>query len=115
MRLLEFPSVALCRSGEGAFFVTEELALNQLCGDGCAVEGDKWTAGAMALFVQRAGDKFLAGSGFAVDADPRFAGGYALNLRNDAAHGFALKDKRVLAYACAQVLIFGLETREFKR
>jgi hypothetical protein len=38
MGLLEFAGVALRRAGEGAFLVAEELALNQLRGNGRAVE-----------------------------------------------------------------------------
>ena len=49
--------------------------------------------------MQGAGDEFLAGAGFAIDADARLAGGDALDLRHDAAHGFAGPDQRVLADA----------------
>ena len=94
--------------------MTEELALNQLRGDGRAVEGHERTVCAMAFFMQRAGDEFLAGAGFAIDANAGLAGRDALNLRHHASHGFPLEDKCVLADAGAQVLIFGFKASELE-
>ena len=109
MRLLELACVALRRAGEGAFLVAEELALDQLRRNRRAVQRDKRPRRAIALFMQRARHQLLAGAGLAVDADARFAGRHALDLRHHAAHGFARQDQRVLAHACAQVLVFGLQ------
>ncbi len=115
MRLLELARVPLRRAGEGALLVAEKLALNQLGGNGRAVERDERPRGAVALLVQRARHQLLARAGFAVDADARFARGHALNLRHHAAHGFAGKDQRVLAHAGAQILILGFQAGELER
>ena len=93
----------------------EELALNQLRRNRRAVEGDKRPCRPVAFFVQRACYKFLAGSGFTIDADTRFARCHALNLRHHAAHGFAGEDQCMLAHASTQVAILGFETRELQR
>src|ERR1700759_5031045 len=106
MSLLELSGVALSSSCERALFMTEEFAFDEFGGNGSAVEGDKWCCGALAFFVDGAGYEFFAGAGFPVDADARLALGYALDLRNDTAHGFAFEDHGVLADALAQVGIF---------
>lgn len=51
--------------GKSAFFMAEELALQQFLGDGPAVNGNKRLCGAAAVVVQSADQQFLAGSGFA--------------------------------------------------
>ena len=114
MGLLKLANVPLRRAGERAFFMAEEFAFNQLCWNGGAVERDKGTGSAMALFVECAGHEFLACAGFAIDADTRLACGHALNLRHHALHGEAGKDQCVFAHAGAQVLIFGFETGKFE-
>jgi len=65
--------------------------------------------------VQRSRHQFLAGARLSVDADAHPAGGYALNLRHHAAHGFAGKDQRVLADAGAQILVLSFKTSELER
>jgi hypothetical protein len=112
MGLLKFAGVALGCAGEGAFFVAEELALDQFGGNGGAVEGDEWAGGAVAFLMQGAGDKLFAGAGFAIDADARFAGRDAVNLSHEAAHGFAFPDEIVLADAALELLIFVLQAGE---
>ena len=52
-------------AGEGAFLVAEQLALDQPCGDGRAVELDEGPVAAGAQLVEGAGDEFLAGAGLA--------------------------------------------------
>ena len=47
--------------------------------------------------------QFLACAGFTIDADARFAGRHALDLRHHAAHGFAGEDQSMLAHARAQI------------
>ena len=112
MGLLEFAGVALGGAGERALLVAEEFAFDQLGGNGGAVQRDERAAGAMALFMQGARHQFLAGAGFAIDADAGFAGGDALDLRHDAAHGFAGPHQGVLADARAQVAVLDFEARE---
>ena len=55
------------RAGEGAFFVAEEFALEEVFRHGGAVDLDIGLVLAQAFFVQRAGDDFLARAAFALD------------------------------------------------
>ncbi len=114
MGLFEFAGVALGRAGERAFFVAEQFAFDQLGGNGGAIERDEWAAGAVAFFVQRARHQLFAGAGFAVDADARFAGGDALDLRHDPAHGIAGPYQRVFAHARAQVAVLDFKARQLQ-
>jgi hypothetical protein len=50
-------------TAEGAFFVTEQFAFDQVRGDGRTVDGDKRPLKVRALVVDRAGDQFLARAG----------------------------------------------------
>ena len=56
---------ALVGAGEGALLVAEQLALDQIAGNGGDVDGDEGAGLALAVIVQRARDKFLAGAGLA--------------------------------------------------
>ena len=102
-------------AGERAFFVAEEFRFDQFRGNGGAVEGDEGVFAARRFFVDGAGHEFLAGAGFAEDADASFAGGNALDLREEFCHGGAGADKFVLAEAVAEFAIFVLEAREAQR
>jgi hypothetical protein len=55
---------------ERALFMTEELGLEQVLGQCCAVDGDEATASRGQL-VERAGDEFLAGATLAGDEHGR--------------------------------------------
>src|SRR2546423_1336932 len=57
------------RTGEGAAVVAEELALDELGGDGGAVHLHKGAAGQRRLLVDGAGDELLAGPALAGDED----------------------------------------------
>src|SRR5580704_13750351 len=59
-----------------------------------------------------AGDEFLAGAGFAKDTDARFAGGDAVDLREELGHGWTGADEFVFAETMTEFTVFGLETRE---
>ena len=65
--LLEFADAAFDGAGEGAFFVAEQFAFEQVFGDGGAVDGEERGLGAMAVMIDGAGDEFLAGAAFAGD------------------------------------------------
>src|SRR5260221_25679 len=56
-------------SGEGSFFMAKQLALQQPCGNGGAVQLNEVTVLSPAHAVNQAGDAFLAGSGFAGNQD----------------------------------------------
>ncbi len=47
--------------------MTEQLALDELAGDGGHVDGDKWAVAALGVVVQHARHQFLAGAGFPRD------------------------------------------------
>ena len=52
-------------AGESALFVAEELGVDELAGNGAAVDADEWATAAVAAVVDGAGDYFLAGARFA--------------------------------------------------
>ncbi len=66
---LEFADPLGHGAGEGAALVAEELALQQVLGDGGAVDGDEELLGARAVLVDGAGDELLAGAALAGDED----------------------------------------------
>ena len=65
--LLELADLALMGAGEAAFAVAEEFALDQVFGDGGAVDFDEGLGGAGAHGMDGVRDEFLAGAAFAVD------------------------------------------------
>jgi hypothetical protein len=109
MGLLELAEMARDGAGEGAFLVAEELGFDQLAGDGRAVQRDKWTVAARAAVVQRAGDQFFAGAGFAQDGDAGFAGSHAIDLRHHAAHTLSRVHDLMASYALAKLPILLFE------
>src|SRR5438105_7405738 len=72
--LFEFAEVARSRAGEGTFFVAEKFGLDQFRGDGRTIERDEGMLAPRRLLVNRARDEFFSRSGFAENADARFAG-----------------------------------------
>ncbi len=65
----EAADAAARRAGEGAGFMAEQLAGDEIGGEGGAVDGDHEPIAARADLMDGAGDEFLAGAGFAVDQD----------------------------------------------
>src|SRR5690606_18141523 len=55
------------RAGEGAFFVAEQLRLDQGFGNGGTVDTDEGAGDARTELVQRARGQFLAGTGLSLD------------------------------------------------
>jgi hypothetical protein len=66
-------------AGEGAFFVAEQFAFEEVFRDGGAVDADVIVLAAQAQAVQGAGDQFLARAAFAEDEDGGVGGGDALD------------------------------------
>ena len=66
-------------AGEGAFFVAEEFAFQEVFGDGGAIDADVILLAAAAQAVEGAGDEFLAGAAFAQDEDGGVGGGDGLD------------------------------------
>ena len=67
--LLEFANAAIGRAGEGAAFVTEQFAFQEIAGNGGAIHCDERFVGAIAVLINGARDEFLAGAGFAANQD----------------------------------------------
>ena len=74
-------------AAEGAALVPEELALDELPREGCAVECDERAIAARADPVDRARHELLASPGLAHHEHGRRAGGDTLDLREYALHG----------------------------
>ena len=67
--LLELADPPAVGAGEGALLVAEQLALQQVLGDGGAVDGQERRLGPQAVLVDGAGDQLLAGAALAGDQD----------------------------------------------
>jgi hypothetical protein len=80
-------------AGEGAFFVAEELAFDEVFGDGGAIEGDEGAGVAGAFAVERAGDELLAGAAFALDEDGGVGAGDAAEEGPEFLDGRALAEE----------------------
>ena len=65
--LLELADALPLGPGEGALFVAEQLAFQQVLRDGGAVDGQEGLIGTAAVLVQGAGDQLLARPAFAQD------------------------------------------------
>src|SRR5437764_5177126 len=77
---LEAAGFALDRSGEGALLETEQLGLDQLAGNGGAVDLDERAVAAVGLLVQRGSDQLFSGAALALDQD---RGGRIGDLEDD--------------------------------
>ncbi len=75
----------LYRSGEGAFFVSEQLGGNQRRRNCCAIHANKGSGGAVRPLVYGASDQFLSRSGFSQDQDSGIGSRHFLHLRQHAA------------------------------
>ena len=101
MALLELADAAPIGTGERPLLVAEELALEELLGDGGAVDGDERRRRARAVLVDGAGDELLAGAALAGDEDGHV-------LRGDAADGLVDLEHRGVG-AEERPLLGGLE------
>ena len=66
-------------AGKRALFMAEELAFEEVFGDGGAVDADVISLAADTEAVEGAGDQFLAGAAFAEDQDGGVGGGDVLD------------------------------------
>src|SRR5207245_8554040 len=99
----EFAEMARSGSSEGAFFVTEEFGLDQFGGNGGAVQRDEGMVVPVRFLVDGAGHEFFSCARLAQNADARFAGGDAIDLREQLLHGRTGADQFVFAEALAQL------------
>src|SRR5262245_65293230 len=73
-------------TGERAFFMAEELAFEQVLGDGVAVDGDERAVLLRAPAVERLRHHFLAGAAFSENQDWRRGRSHLANEREDGLH-----------------------------
>ncbi len=98
------PFAALCRAGEGAALVPEELALDQGGGDGGAVDRNQVPGTPPAGGMDGAGDELLAGSGLAEDEHRGVGAAHLIHLTEDAEERFALAEDAACLPARAELL-----------
>jgi hypothetical protein len=75
MRLLELAAALAQRSREGPAHMAEQLALDQVVGQGRAVDADHGLVGTARLRMHGLGHQLLAGAGLAGDEHAKIAGG----------------------------------------
>ena len=78
--------------GEGALFVTEQLALDQRVRDRGAVQRHERCAGAEAVLEDEIGDQFLSGTAVTLDEDRGFGRGHLGGDLEDLLEGLAVAD-----------------------
>ncbi len=81
-------------AGEGPLAMSEQLALDEVLGQGPAVHRDEGTVGSAALVVQVPRDQFLAGAGLAQDHHGRVGRGDRLDQPADLLHDRRLADQQ---------------------
>ena len=98
------------RAGERSLLMPEQLRLDQLLGDGRAVDLDERLRGARGAAMDFARHELLAGARFAGDEDRGFRRRGQLDLRLELLHRRRLADELVVArFALAQLADFLLE------
>ena len=80
-------------AGEGPLAVAEQLALDEVLGQGAAVDRDERVAGAVALVVEVPGDQLLAGAGLAQDHHAGVGRGDRVDQAADRLHRRGLADQ----------------------
>src|SRR5204863_3116288 len=92
--LLEGAEAARRGAGEGALLVAEQLALEEVLGDGAAVDDDEGAVLARAGLVDGLGGAALAGAGLALEEDVHVGLRRALEEGEGRAHGHRGADQR---------------------
>lgn len=103
----EAADAAFGGTGEGAAFVAEEFAFEQLWGEGGAVDDDEFGFGSAAEVVEGVGDEFLAGTAFAFDEDGGACGSDLLDAFEDPLHGGGIAEELVEAEAVVDLALEG--------
>ena len=102
VRKFELSWFAAYSSGEGAFFVAEEFAFEQIFRDGGAVDFDEGAGGAVRVLMDGVGDEILADAAFAAEENGGIRGSDALDERENGLHFFAAGDDIVVVIALAE-------------
>src|SRR5690606_7295346 len=90
---LEAAGLLVEGAGEGPLLVPEELVLQDLAGEGRAVDGDEGALLAARLVVDGAGDELLPGAALPDDEHARPGGGGGLDGAVDLPHLIRLPDQ----------------------
>ncbi len=110
------PILSSVRAGKAALAMAEQLAFDQLFGDGRAIHFDESLRAARAAVVNRVRHQFLAGAAFAVDQHASVGGGHQRQLLPQRLHGNAFADDLQLAPPVfLQALHFQLELALLQR
>ena len=113
---LEAAGAPFQRSGEGAFFVAEDLAFDQRFGNGCAVDGDERPVAARTQLMNSAGDEFLASAAGSGNQHGRGAGrnqfDEAKNLLHLARCSLELAERTGIPHLAACALQFGARSHQ---
>ena len=95
------PELALVGAGEGAALVAEELGLEELEGEGGAVDLDEGALAAGGAVVDGAGDELLADAGLAPDEDGGIGVGDLIDHFLDGLHARAVLEHPVVLGAAS--------------
>src|SRR6185295_9007191 len=104
---LELADLARHRAGEGTALVAEQLALEDVAGNGAAVDGQEAFVTAGARPVQRVGHQFLAGAAVADDEHAGAGGSHQPHLLEEVLHGRRAADDALEAVALVEHLAQG--------
>ena len=102
--LLEFADALHGGAGERAAFMAEEFALEQLFGNRGAIDRQKRLRAAVAVMINRAGDKFLAGAALTGDERGGIRRRHLADELEDLLHRLAAADD-------AEFVVLGFEQR----
>src|SRR3984957_2748321 len=114
--LLEFTFFVGGCARERSFVVTEEFALDEIFGDGGAVDLDESLILAQALAVDGVGDQLFAGAGLAVDQNAAVGGRHQADLLAQGLHRNTVTDDDTLGVKLFfQVDVFAAQFLRFDR
>ncbi len=100
------------RTSKSALFMTKEFRFDQLRGHRGAIQGNESIFMALRLLMNRPCYQFLAGPGFAQNANTCFACGHALDLREQLLQRRARSNQLVFPQTMPQFTVFVFEARK---
>ena len=92
MAALDLAEFCLLRPGKGPGLVTKQFTLEQLFGNGGAVDGHECSPVASAMVIDGPGDQFLTRAAFTTDQNGNVLFGDLADDFIDRLHGFAATD-----------------------